>query len=427
MRRLSFSLLVFFLFVFRLLYGLASEFWFEDELQIYLIGLKSFTLGSWPFYGPDIVYTQTQIPGALQGLLVSWPFYLFAIPEAPTIGLNFLVFIALAFFVHYISLRVKNIPEWLVWLLLMTTPWSMYATRVVNPSYVLIFSIPFFIALYELLPLYEKKYISSSWAFFLMGVCLTFIMQLHMSWVLLFALSALGFLFHLRDSVKVQIKNTFFYTLGLLSGAATLIPTLLLSQETGKEISSNIIFHGENWKNLFVILARFLSFAAYEIPYMLGANTQARLAVVREQIWMAPFAAFLYIMGFVQVIFFVYLLFAKHIKKEFKNIRLLVWASLLLLYAAFFFSVKGPSSHTFFVMFPLAILYAFYAYSWLMERKQRIVFIILLTMAVSSLFFHLGLGLYSWQHKSLYKDRAKVGQALQKQDYRILGTRRYEQ
>ena len=55
------------LFLFRLAFGLASEFWFPDEMQIYLIGLKSFCLRAWPFFGPDVVYTHTQIPGALQG------------------------------------------------------------------------------------------------------------------------------------------------------------------------------------------------------------------------------------------------------------------------------------------------------------------------------------------------------------------------
>ena len=75
-------------FPMRLAFGLFSEFWFEDELQIYLVGLKFYTTGHWPFYGPDVVYTHYQIPGALQGLLVGIPFYIMQIPEAPYILLN---------------------------------------------------------------------------------------------------------------------------------------------------------------------------------------------------------------------------------------------------------------------------------------------------------------------------------------------------
>ena len=73
--------------VLRIVCGIVSEFWAEDEQQIYLIGLKSYTTGTWPFYGPDVVYTKTQIPGALQGLLVSVAFYILPIPEAPAIFL----------------------------------------------------------------------------------------------------------------------------------------------------------------------------------------------------------------------------------------------------------------------------------------------------------------------------------------------------
>jgi hypothetical protein len=40
------------LFAFRLAIGLSKEFWFVDELQVYLIGLKFYSTGHWPFFGP---------------------------------------------------------------------------------------------------------------------------------------------------------------------------------------------------------------------------------------------------------------------------------------------------------------------------------------------------------------------------------------
>ena len=61
------------LFAFRLGFGLSSEFFFEDETQIFLIGLRHYTTGQWPYFGPDIVWTKSEIPGALQGLLISVP------------------------------------------------------------------------------------------------------------------------------------------------------------------------------------------------------------------------------------------------------------------------------------------------------------------------------------------------------------------
>jgi len=68
------------LFAFRLLFGLSSEFFFEDETQIYLIGLRHFATGHWPFFGPDVVWTKSEIPGALQGLLVGVPLSVAPIP-----------------------------------------------------------------------------------------------------------------------------------------------------------------------------------------------------------------------------------------------------------------------------------------------------------------------------------------------------------
>ena len=68
-------------FVYRLLLGLRGA-WGEDPRQIYLIGLKFFTTGSWPYFGPDVVYTTSQIPGALQGVLVGVPLFLVPIPES---------------------------------------------------------------------------------------------------------------------------------------------------------------------------------------------------------------------------------------------------------------------------------------------------------------------------------------------------------
>src|SRR5689334_2921774 len=109
MNRKNLFLLLLALFIFRVIYGLCSEFWFPDELQIYLIGLKSFTTGTWPTYGPDVVYTNTQIPGGLQGILISAGFYIARLPEMPTLIVNILSFASLSLLAYYITRRVKGI------------------------------------------------------------------------------------------------------------------------------------------------------------------------------------------------------------------------------------------------------------------------------------------------------------------------------
>ena len=92
-----FLFFIIFAFLLRLIFGLCSEFWFEDELQIYLLGLKFFTTGHWPYFGPDVVYTHSQITGALQALLVGVPFYFYKAASAPYVLLNILSVASLSY------------------------------------------------------------------------------------------------------------------------------------------------------------------------------------------------------------------------------------------------------------------------------------------------------------------------------------------
>src|SRR5205809_3013940 len=99
--------------VFRLAFGLSREFFFEDETQIFLMGLRYYATGAWPYFGPDVVWTKSEIPGALQALLVGLPFHAAAVPEAPYVLLNLISMAALAAFAWYVRVRVP-LPAWLV-------------------------------------------------------------------------------------------------------------------------------------------------------------------------------------------------------------------------------------------------------------------------------------------------------------------------
>ena len=409
-----------------MLYGFTTPLWFQDELQIYLIGLKSFTTGTWPFYGPDLVYTNTQIPGALQGLLVSFAFYIVKIPEAPMIFLGLLSFGSLSLLAYYITRRITSIPPWIVWLIVMTTPWTMYATRIVNPSYALVFSIPFFVCMLDLIPIHKTTIINPKIGFLIVGATTTLIMQLHMSWVLLIPFTGLVFLTKFRSDIKEQLLNMGIYSFGLFIGALTLFPTLLYPQSQGEELGSNIVLNPDNWTNFPIILLRFLSFASNEIVYFMGSSTTNRLKVFYEQIWMAPVVIFLLTIGLMQVGLFVLSLFKKSTSESFVRMKKLVIGSVILIYASFFFSIKGPSSHTFYIVLPIALYYSFYCYEWIIEKKQYAL-VVLKIMAISCMVFHIGLGLYNYEHNSLYVDRNKIQEALTQMDYTIVGKRRSDE
>ena len=71
-RRPTLFLLLILAFLFRLGFGLCSAFQDLDSIQIYLLGLKFYTTRAWPYFGPDVVWGEIQIPGALQGVLVGF-------------------------------------------------------------------------------------------------------------------------------------------------------------------------------------------------------------------------------------------------------------------------------------------------------------------------------------------------------------------
>src|SRR6266511_4382881 len=68
-RQLLFFSLLPLAFLFRLFVGLCSQFRDPDTKQTYLLGLKFYTIGAWPYFGPDVT-NNIQIPGALQCLVV---------------------------------------------------------------------------------------------------------------------------------------------------------------------------------------------------------------------------------------------------------------------------------------------------------------------------------------------------------------------
>ena len=173
------------LFAFRLGFGLSRDLFFEDETQIFLMGLRYYATGAWPYFGPDVVWTKSEIPGALQALLVGLPFHAAAVPEAPYVLVNLISMAALAAFAWYVRVRVP-LPAWLVWGWLMTIPWTTeFSTHILNPSYLLAPAIGFFIGFFEAVPVFRKGRIPEPLAFALMGASLVWSLQLHMSWPLL--------------------------------------------------------------------------------------------------------------------------------------------------------------------------------------------------------------------------------------------------
>jgi hypothetical protein len=268
------------LFIGRLAFGLASEFWSEDETQIYLMGLRYYATGEWPYYGPDVVWTRTGIAGALQPLLVGLPLRLAPVPEAPFVLLNLLSFAALCALAWYICQRLPSLPRWLVWGWVMTAPWTLqFSTHVNNPSYVLPAGVAFFLGFFEALPVLARRLMTPRFAFFLMGAALTWVMQIHMSWPLLLPYLGIALIGHAagtaaHDGVAASPAKRFvdagiWLAAGAAIPAAVLIPTFFqygLQGGSGGALT-NLSIHVVPPDRLVTTLAQFFSFARLSFEF----------------------------------------------------------------------------------------------------------------------------------------------------------------
>jgi hypothetical protein len=416
-------------FLFRLWFGLCSNFWTDDERQVYLIGLKFYATHSFPYFGPDVTRS-VQIPGALQGLLVGLPLFVYPAPEAPYVLLNLLSFASLCLLAWYFARRLTEVPRWIIWAWLMTAPWTLnLSTHITNPSYVLTGASLFFVGWLETCPHTRRALVGCRLANFMQGFGLLWVMQFHLSWVVLavFALASLYFQFRERG---FGAARAFVWMLcGAALPGALLVPTYIkygLAGGTG-DTAAVVVFNAENLQKVLNpvegILGRFLSFASFELPRFIGRNNAERLSFVREHLWLAPFVALLTAVGLVQPALLVVLWFKKsHPQRDWRAIKMLALATLALLYALFLFSLRSPHSHTFYAMLPLAMLYGFYCWSpYLRQRGWQITAFVLLACGI---IFHAGLALHRRAHDSMYTNRAMVQAAIDAHDYRLLGERR---
>lgn len=406
-------------FAFRLAFGLSSEFWFEDEIQIYLIGLKFYTTGHWPYFGPDIVYTGSQIPGALQGLLAGLPFFVWPVPESPFILLNLLSFSALCLFAVYLRRRFPSVPSWFTWIWLLSCPWTLnYSTHVVNPSYVLPAAVLFFIGFFESLPRLNIKFIRPILAWFLMGFSLFWIYQIHMSWILLLPFAGWAFIRGFRRGWLIVPA----FLSGCLLMAAWVFPTWLAWGMNAGSTGSNIVFNPENTGEILTLISRFLSFASFELPRFIGDDTPSRLDFLTTYWPVVPFAVYAGLLGLAQPLYLAVAFFLKNPDRNFRPVKWITLGAILITWISFFFSVKGPSSHTFYLLFPLAMIYSFYCWQPLFEKRWfRIMMAVLL---LSGLLTHTAIMMNNYRTKSLYLNRQKPLNAIVKKDAGILGERR---
>jgi hypothetical protein len=412
-------------FAFRLAVGLSNEFFFEDETQIFLMGLRYYATGAWPYFGADVVWTKSEIPGALQPLLVGVPLDVIAAPESPYVVLNLLSMGGLAAFAWYVTLRLPSIPRWLVWGWLMAVPWTLlFSTHIINPSYVLAPALVFFIGFFEAVPIFRRGAIPVPLAFVLMGAAISWILQIHMSWPLLLPYAGVALVSRYRDRALTVAVYATGLGVGLIIFGWLVIPTAIkygMSAGAGGT-ARNLRPHWVSPWIAVTSLARFFSFASLEVARFIAPDGGKRLMLLARHFWLAPIAIVAWVFGVWQPLW----MLREYCRPasphpEWRALRWLVAGTVVLVYASYWFVLEPAQAHAFYVVSPLAFMFAAYCWTFVDSPRWRRVAAAALGVSVA---FHAGLAWVQAPEKSLYRNRRVIAEAIRLKQPEMFGHRR---
>jgi hypothetical protein len=364
--------------------------------------------------------------------VIALPLSLVPVPESPFVFLNVLSLFGLWLLAEYCTRHLPAVSPWLIRTWILTAPWTLEeSTHVYNPSYVLVGSVVFFLGALETYPTLRLGWIRPVWANFLMGVGLLWVMQFHLSYRILLPYVAASFYVQIRERGVEALRTAWSFAAGAFTTGVFVLPTIL-------RFGGNVGFAGQtssmihlNARNLpirpdkaFDVVARFLSFASFEIPHFIGPDTASRLDFVKEHLWIAPVVLLLIVVGTLQPLAMIWIgLFAKQLHPPaWSGVRRLCFGTLGLLYLGFAFSRKPPHAHTFYVTLPVAMLFSVYCWNeFLQRRRWQICASILLA---SNILLHAVLALSHQAYHPWVMDRQWIERALKDGDYHAFGERR---
>jgi hypothetical protein len=224
-----------------------------------------------------------------------------------------------------------------------------------------------------------------------------------------------------RGSGSIGV-NLAAFLVGAGVPGSMLVPTLfqygLLAGGVDRAIEAN----AQSPAVFLTIVARFLSFVSFEINRFLGLTTADRVFFFWRQPWILPFVVVVIVAGVVQPIAMAAAWFMRRTRSpEWLRIRWLVGVTLVWVFASFFLSVRGPLAHAFYVLMPLAFVYA--CHCWPQFASPRLTRAAVLVL-VCGVLVHAALAIDRRPRQSLYLDRPLVQAAISARNDRFLGDRR---
>ncbi len=456
-----------------------------DPVQTYLIGLKCYSIGTWPWFGPDVNGIEnsfkSQIPGALEGLLIGLPFYIVHFPEAPFILLNLFSLAGVALLTWYIIQRLPGLSYTWIFIWIAIAPWSIHeSTIMINPAFTFLPSILFFIAFMESLPFFTLNLLSRRWSNATMGFSLFWIMQFHFSYVYLVPMALFSLAFQIFKEKKWEA--CLFFLLGSLPMLALIVPTYIKFGLARGNVAGGfaVPFNWANVKEFWTILARYLSLVCFEMPRFIGEDNKSRFDFLASQhpyllfpgalLWviglLQPFllAAFwfrelrlrfhwlfwalflgliillvasgpgdavktLFLTLGIMTITLALGLWTGHLQPEkvgpqWKELNLLLSIVFAMVYFSFWFTVKLPLSHIYFLFFPLLMTYS--CYCWMCFKEKKVWCLAAKSFVILGVIFQVGYAVAVEPQDSIYPHWRSMKQAIDQKNYHLMGERRPE-
>lgn len=406
-------------FAFRLAFGLSRDFFFEDETQIFLLGFRYYATHAWPFFGPDVVWTRSEIPGALQALLVGIPLQILPIPEAPFVLLNLMSFAAICTLAWYVCQQLPTVPRWLVWGWFLTIPWTLqFSAHIINTSYILAPAIVFFIGFFESIPTLSLRRLPRWAAFAVMGLAVTWLVQIHMSWPLLLPFAAGAWFGERHAGARALAVDAIAFAGGALIPGLFLLPTLA---RYGLHAGSGGVLRNldPHWVSPWIVattLARLLSFGSLEISRFIATDGAKRIEFFSRHLWLAPLAIVIWLAGTIQPIWML-VDGCRPMRQwpqalpplKWATLRRLIAGSVLLVYTSYWFVMEPPQAHAFYVLAPLALTFTAFWWTFVDSPRARRIAAVVLGLNVA---LHAGLAWTEAPELSLYKNREVVATAV---------------
>jgi len=232
------------------------------------------------------------------------------------------------------------------------------------------------------------------------------------------------------DGAAALAVNAAAGAAGALVPALALIPTLLRygAHEGTGGVLRNIHPHWVNPAVLFTTLARFFSFASLEISRFIGTDGAKRLEFFERHLWLAPLAVAVWLVGVVQPLWMLVDACrpsrqwpASLPRIQWRALRRTAAGAVLLVYVSYWFVMEPPQAHAFYVLAPIALLFAAYWWSFVDSPRARTMAAAVLAINIC---FHAGLAWAQAPELSLYKNRAIVATAIRLKQPQMFAHRR---